>query len=349
MYKFYHGTSWERAEQINRTGFRASADGCLGPGVYVARRDKAERFAKDTARHGKCIGGMVEVLVTVRAPKFVDYNDVNWLSEGYDACRAENTSASTNMEWCIGSASQVQVIRTIPVRCARTAIWPTDEARRHEEAELEKHAAALKAEISKRQHKLDALGVWQDEHKRDRERELAEAAQKERKRKERDDEQEQQEREEAEERDRQRAERAREQQEERERQKSRGTRITYSLTPGAQETVASLVVINDGGAIFHCFSLFSHHFVTFSHRCCHFVHHFFHHFVTFSIFSLRRWFQPHSWYAGEGLQKGIRRQASAEPKLCIARDERTFLHQEEDWLDSVERHRRGVWRVRQGE
>ena len=62
-YKFFHGTSWEGAQQIQREGFRPSADGCLGPGVYVARREKAERFARDlfqgagAPRHGKYVGG----------------------------------------------------------------------------------------------------------------------------------------------------------------------------------------------------------------------------------------------------------------------------------------------------
>jgi hypothetical protein len=41
----------------------------------------------------------------------VMYNDYNWQNEGYDACRAEKTSASTNMEWCIRDPSQITVVR----------------------------------------------------------------------------------------------------------------------------------------------------------------------------------------------------------------------------------------------
>ena len=51
-FKFFHGTSWERAQIIKREGFKASSDGCLGPGIYVGREDKARRFARDKARHG---------------------------------------------------------------------------------------------------------------------------------------------------------------------------------------------------------------------------------------------------------------------------------------------------------
>ena len=36
-------------------------------------------------------------------------NDYGWQSEGYDACRAERTTASTNMEWCIRDARQIEV------------------------------------------------------------------------------------------------------------------------------------------------------------------------------------------------------------------------------------------------
>ena len=116
-----------------------SGDGCLGRGIYVAREDKATRFAKLREPLG---GGLIELLVRVQNPKFVIANDSSWQSQGldhscyshpfislsalpptdsliihannrglgYDACRAESTSASTNMEWCIKDASQITVI-----------------------------------------------------------------------------------------------------------------------------------------------------------------------------------------------------------------------------------------------
>ena len=109
--KFYHGTTWARAQKIQREGMIPSEGGCLGPGIYVAREDKARRFAENSGRHGSANGGLVEVLVSFCNAKYVGRNDAYWQSEGFDACRASETSASTNMEWCIKDARQVQVLR----------------------------------------------------------------------------------------------------------------------------------------------------------------------------------------------------------------------------------------------
>ena len=108
--KLFHGTSWETAKAILRDGFIESEDGLLGPGVYVAREDKARNFAMDRMRHRGQEGGLVSVLVTVRRAKFVRQNDSNWQSEGYDACRADETTFSNSMEWCVKDRSQLEVI-----------------------------------------------------------------------------------------------------------------------------------------------------------------------------------------------------------------------------------------------
>ena len=50
----------------------------------------------------------MEVLVTIQNPKYASGDDSGWYSEGHDACRAEQTSASTNMEWCVRDKSKVQ-------------------------------------------------------------------------------------------------------------------------------------------------------------------------------------------------------------------------------------------------
>ena len=115
QYKFFHGTSWANARSISSNGFIPSTNGCLGYGVYVARQDKARRFAQQRALETGQLGGLVELLVTIYNPKYVLYNDVSWQTEHYDACRAEKTSASTNMEWCILRPSQIQVVSIIPV------------------------------------------------------------------------------------------------------------------------------------------------------------------------------------------------------------------------------------------
>jgi len=113
-HRFFHGTTWENALNIQRNGFLPSANGCLGRGIYVAREDKATRFAQQHVAGGN-YGGLVELLVTFRNPKYVIVNDISWQDQGYDACRAERTTASTNMEWCIKSPSQIEVLSITPI------------------------------------------------------------------------------------------------------------------------------------------------------------------------------------------------------------------------------------------
>jgi len=113
--RFFHGTSWQNALRIQSDGFDPSDDGCLGPGVYVGRADKAIGFAQSGSRHGSASGGLVEAEVTILNPKFVSYQDRSWLAEGYDACRSEQTVSSTRMEWCIASPSQLRVVRVTEV------------------------------------------------------------------------------------------------------------------------------------------------------------------------------------------------------------------------------------------
>ena len=116
----FHGTSWENAESIERDGFVPSEAGCLGPGIYVGRCDKALRFARDAARHGGMEGGLVKVRVTIRNPKFVSSDDTTWQDEGHDACRADHTSRSEHMEWCVSDAAQLEVVQItrVPIDAA---------------------------------------------------------------------------------------------------------------------------------------------------------------------------------------------------------------------------------------
>ena len=114
-FTFFHGTSWEKALRIQSVGLEPTDHGCLGPGVYVARADKAIGFAQSGWRHEGARGGLVEAKVTILNPKFVSYQDRSWLAEGYDACRTEQTEFSTQMEWCIASPSQLRVVRVTEV------------------------------------------------------------------------------------------------------------------------------------------------------------------------------------------------------------------------------------------
>ena len=67
--KMFHGTSWAKARQILAGGFIESSQGLLGAGVYVARREKALRFAQDSSRHGGSKGGLVAVLTCTRSAR----------------------------------------------------------------------------------------------------------------------------------------------------------------------------------------------------------------------------------------------------------------------------------------
>jgi hypothetical protein len=107
----FHGTSWTSAQSIEHHSFIPSDGGGLGAGIYLGQRDTATRCAQDSARHQSSAGGLVEVLVTLRNPKYVNTHDVSWRSQGYDACRADHISAPANMEWCIRDGCQVQIIR----------------------------------------------------------------------------------------------------------------------------------------------------------------------------------------------------------------------------------------------
>ena len=115
--KMYHGTSWERAKQIKEAGFVPSPDGLMGPGVYVAREDKATRFAQNTQWHGGSTGALITLLISFKRAKFVSDDDKTWQDEGYDACRTTKTSSSPNMEWCVASSDQVTIISIAKIDC----------------------------------------------------------------------------------------------------------------------------------------------------------------------------------------------------------------------------------------
>ena len=139
---FYHGTSTANAQLILAHGFKPSLNGCLGPGVYVAHGDKATRFACNCAWHGGTEGTTLTVRVTFTNAKYVEYDDKRWQAEGYDACRAAETcvhacshespflrpaltpspscagrSGSSNMEWCLKSPEQCEVLDVDCVQC----------------------------------------------------------------------------------------------------------------------------------------------------------------------------------------------------------------------------------------
>eukprot|EP00961_Rhodomonas_salina_P250279 3383451-Rhodomonas_salina.2 len=111
------GTSLKTAEIIRREGFKPLSGGLLGPGTYVARADKASKFAANCQRHGGDTGAVVKVRITFTRAKYVSSDDRSWLSEGYDACRAERTSLSPYPEWCLKRPDQVEVLEVRSIAC----------------------------------------------------------------------------------------------------------------------------------------------------------------------------------------------------------------------------------------
>lgn len=56
VYKMYHGTSREAAEKIRREGFRQSAGGMFGRGVYLSRDlEKASKYPLDLDEDQKVV------------------------------------------------------------------------------------------------------------------------------------------------------------------------------------------------------------------------------------------------------------------------------------------------------
>mmetsp|Transcript_101229 Transcript_101229/g.281818 ORF Transcript_101229/g.281818 Transcript_101229/m.281818 type:complete len:242 (+) Transcript_101229:19-744(+) len=106
----WHGTSHAFALAIQEQGFRVSADGNLGRGVYFAGERKAGRFAHD--RHAAA-PALVRCSIVVRKPKYVTGDDRAWQAEGFDACRSESTTLSPRPEWCILDPNQITVLEII--------------------------------------------------------------------------------------------------------------------------------------------------------------------------------------------------------------------------------------------
>ncbi|KAF4077456.1 hypothetical protein AMELA_G00208420 [Ameiurus melas] len=70
VYRMYHGTSRQAADQIMRTGFKQSAGGMLGRGVYLSRDlNKASRYPLDLPETQRVV---IRVRVNVGKVKKID-------------------------------------------------------------------------------------------------------------------------------------------------------------------------------------------------------------------------------------------------------------------------------------
>jgi hypothetical protein len=106
----YHGTSIVNSWSIMREGFRISKDGQLGAGCYLAREEKAEKFARSSVNRGKGFGSCIfKCVVDIKNPKYIVHSKDrgDWASKGHDSVRCEKTAVSENVEWCIKDPSSV--------------------------------------------------------------------------------------------------------------------------------------------------------------------------------------------------------------------------------------------------
>ena len=133
--RLFHGTSLQKARNIERWGFAPSERGSLGRGVYLAPdREKALKFARSANWHGSCDGALIEVTVRIDPTKVkhAKHDDRTWQEQGYDACRARRTSKSSRPEWCLRNPKKIKVVRVEPVaagvfrRTPRPAALPAE-------------------------------------------------------------------------------------------------------------------------------------------------------------------------------------------------------------------------------
>jgi hypothetical protein len=121
MTTYYHGTSIEAALQIQESGFRPSASGCLGPGVYYAATlEKALVYAKRNSRQPGQVKGGVILKLKIDEGKMMHYttstaNTSSWVQEGYDSARADDGVFSGRArepleEFCVKDPKRITIV-----------------------------------------------------------------------------------------------------------------------------------------------------------------------------------------------------------------------------------------------
>ncbi|NP_001232919.1 grass carp reovirus (GCRV)-induced gene 2q isoform X1 [Danio rerio] len=126
-YIMYHGTTMAKALQIQRQGFMRSADGMLGPGVYVSRsKEKASRYPLNettkrllTGEH--CPLAILKLSVRVGKVKRIDCQghplQKTWHQHGYDTAWVPANCGMVDSgleEDCVYDPSRIKVLEIIP-------------------------------------------------------------------------------------------------------------------------------------------------------------------------------------------------------------------------------------------
>uniref|UniRef100_A0A6I8QPD4 PARP catalytic domain-containing protein n=1 Tax=Xenopus tropicalis TaxID=8364 RepID=A0A6I8QPD4_XENTR len=114
IYVMYHGTTVAAATQIIKHGFKQSADGMLGRGVYVSRdKDKAARYPLDDQSDQV----VLKLRVNVGRVKKIDCQghplQKTWHDHGYDTAWVPSCSGmvpSQLEEDCIWDPRRIKVV-----------------------------------------------------------------------------------------------------------------------------------------------------------------------------------------------------------------------------------------------
>ncbi|KAI4900506.1 hypothetical protein NFI96_020135 [Prochilodus magdalenae] len=118
VYLMYHGTSRFSAQQIMMSGFKPSAGGMLGPGVYLSRDlNKASRYPLNLPEHERVV---LRVFANVGRVKRIDRQDhpmqKTWHSHGYDTawCPPLCGMVPSGLEEdCVWDPTRIKVIDAI--------------------------------------------------------------------------------------------------------------------------------------------------------------------------------------------------------------------------------------------
>nr|AAP49829.1 interferon-inducible protein Gig2 [Carassius auratus]ACS87977.1 interferon inducible protein [Carassius auratus]AGG20155.1 GCHV-induced protein 2 [Ctenopharyngodon idella] len=118
VYRMYHGTSREAAQQIKVCGFKQSSNGMLGPGVYLSRDlEKASRYPLELPESQRVV---LRVRVDVGKVIKIDYQghprQKTWHYHGYDTawCPPKCGMVPSGLEEdCVWDPKRITVIDEI--------------------------------------------------------------------------------------------------------------------------------------------------------------------------------------------------------------------------------------------
>lgn len=125
-YLMYHGTSKEAARNIQAYGFRQSAGGMLGPGVYLSRDlEKASRYPLELEEHQRVV---LRMKVSVGKVIKIDYQghkyQKTWHDHGYDTAWVPPNCGMVKsglQENCVWDPDRIKVLKVISRRSQQPA------------------------------------------------------------------------------------------------------------------------------------------------------------------------------------------------------------------------------------